>query len=136
MAKVAVSVADARDRSLPKVSVKSGRPADGYAPVTVANRKIHLPLTQAEFDRVKDLQHRMKWAVYGGVGCLAFGMALARFPVMVPLALVIAVLSLVLWIVLKLTLRAYLPGMTVEGASVRLTRVHPGFVSALGGAET
>ena len=136
MAKAVVSVADARDRALPSVSVKSGKPADGYAPVTVASRRIHLPLTQAEFDRVKDLQHRQKWAVYGGVGCLLFGMALARFPLMVPLALVIAVLSLVLWVVIKLTLRAYLPGMTVEGAEVRLTRVHQGFVAALGGGDS
>ena len=136
MAKAVVSVVDARDRALPKVSVKSGLPADGYAPVTVANRRIHLPLTQREFDRVADLQHRQKWAVYGGVGCLAFGMALARFPLMVPLALVIAVLSLVLWVVLKLTLRAYLPGMSVEGSKVQLTRVHDAFVSALSGADS
>lgn len=136
MAKAVVSVAAARDRALPSVSVKSGQPADGYAPVTVANRRIHLPLTQAEFDRVKDLQHRQKWAVYGGVGCLLFGMALARFPLMVPLALVIALLSLVLWVVIKLTLRAYLPGMTVEGAQIRLTRVHQAFVTALGGVDS
>lgn len=131
-----VSVADARDRSLPSVSVKSGKPADGYAPVTVANRRIHLPLTQAEFDRVKDLQHRQRWAVYGGVGCVGFGVALARFPLIVPLALAIAILSLVLWVVLKLTLRAYLPGMTVDGTRVRMTRVHAGFVSALGQADS
>lgn len=131
-----MSVAAARDRALPSVSVKSGQPADGYAPVTVASRRIHLPLTQAEFDRVKDLQHRQRWAVYGGVGCLLFGMALARFPLMVPLALVIAVLSLVLWVVLWVTLRAYLPGMSVEGAQIRLTRVHQAFVTALGGADS
>ena len=52
MAKVVVSVAAARDRALPSVSVKSGAPADGYVPVTVANRRIHLPLTQSEFERV------------------------------------------------------------------------------------
>ena len=131
-----MSVVDARDRSLPSVSVKSGEPADGYAPVTVANRRIHLPLTQPEFDRVKDLQHRQRWAIYGGVGCLAFGAALARFPLMIPLGLAIAALSLVLWVVLKLTLRAYLPGMTVEGTRIRLTRVHPGFVAALGGGDS
>ncbi|MEM9468440.1 MAG: hypothetical protein AAGA90_23935 [Actinomycetota bacterium] len=136
MPKAVVSVADARDRSLPPVSVKSGAPADGYAPVTVANRRIHLPLTQAEFDRVKDLQHRQRWAIYGGVGCVAVGAALARFPLIVPLALAIAVLSVVLWVVVKLTLRAYLPGMNVEGSQIRLTRVHQGFVAALGSSDS
>ena len=136
MPKAVVSVVDARDRALPSVSVKSGEPADGFAPVTVSNRRIHLPLTQTEFDRVKDLQHRQRWAIYGGVGCVAFGAALARFPLIMPLAVAIAVLSLILWIVLKLTLRAYLPGMSVDGTKVRLTRVHQGFVAALGGGDT
>ncbi len=136
MAKVTVSVAAARDRDLPRVSVKSGGAADGYAPVTVANRRILLPLTQAEFDRVTDLQHRQRWAFYGGAGCLLFGMALARFPLMVPLALVIAVLSAVLWGVIWFTLRAYLPGMSVEGASVHLTRVHPAFVAAVAAGDS
>lgn len=136
MARVVVSVADARDRALPRVSVKSGRPADGYAPVTVANRRVLLPLTQPEFDRVADLQHRKKWALYGGAGCLLFGLALARFPLMVPLALVILVLSVILWVVLHLTLKAYLPGMSVDGARIELTRVHKGFASALGSPES
>lgn len=131
MAKAVVTVAAARDRSLPAVSVKSGRPADGYAPVTVANRKIFLPLTQAEFDRVRHLQHRQKWAVWGGVGCLAFGAAMARFPVMLPLALVIAALSAVLWVVVVLALKAYLPSMEVDGSRVRLGRVHDRFAAAV-----
>ena len=136
MAKVTVSVAAARDRALPAVSAKSGGPADGYAPVTVANRRIQLPLTQSEFDRVKDLQHRQRWAFYGGAGCLLFGLALARFPLMVPLALVIAVLSAVLWGVIWVTLRAYLPGIRVEGSSVELSRVHPAFVAAVAAADS
>ena len=53
-----------------------------------------------------------------GSAVSSFGMALARFPLMVPLALVIAVLSAALWVVIKFTLRAYLPGMTVEGSQV------------------
>ncbi|MEO0494240.1 MAG: hypothetical protein AAF081_12575 [Actinomycetota bacterium] len=136
MPRAVVSVAAARDRSLPRISVKSGQPAEGYAPVTVANRRIHLPLTQREFDRVADLQKRQKWAVSGGVGCLLFGMALARFPLMVPLALAIAVLSLVLWVAVRLALRAYLPGISVEGSKVQLTRVHARFVAALGSADS
>ncbi|MCH1434834.1 MAG: hypothetical protein L7U56_04120 [Acidimicrobiales bacterium] len=136
MAKVTVSVAAARDRDLPRVSVKSGGVADGFAPVTVANRRILLPLTQAEFERVADLQHRRRWAVYGGAGCLLFGLALARFPLMMPLALVIAVLSAVLWCAISFALKAYLPRMTVEGASVHLTRVHPAFVAAVGSGDS
>ncbi|MEM9521015.1 MAG: hypothetical protein AAGA37_16970 [Actinomycetota bacterium] len=136
MGKVVVSVDDARERELPRVSVKSGAPADGYAPLTVANRRILLPLTQSEFDRVADLRHRQRWAVIGGVGCLVFGMVLARFPLMIPLALAIAVLSLVLWVALWLMLRAYLPRVRVEGARVELSRVHPAFAAAVTGADT
>lgn len=132
MAKAVVSVAAARDRALPPISVKSGQPAEGYAPVTVANRKVFLPLTQAEFDKVNDLRHRQKWALWGGVGCLAFGAAMARFPVMLPLAVVIAVLSAVLWAVVWLALKTYLPSMDVEGSRIRMTRVHARFAAAVG----
>ena len=55
MAKAVVSVADAYARNLPKVSVKSGEPAGGYASVAISNRRIHLPLAQGAFDRVADL---------------------------------------------------------------------------------
>ena len=115
MAKAVLSVADACARNLPKVSVKSGEPADGYASVAIANRWIHLPLTQDEFDRVADLQRRQRRSVLGGVACLFVGLILARFPLMVPLALVIAAISVVLWVALRLALRAYLPGIAVEG---------------------
>ena len=124
-------MAAARDRSLPAVSVRSGEPADGYAPVTVANRRIFLPLTQHEFERVRDLQHRQKWAVRGGVGCLAFGLAMARFPIMLPLAIVIAVLSAVLWAIVWFALKAYLPSMDVDGSRIRMARVHERFAAAV-----
>lgn len=124
-------MAAARDKTLPPISVKSGRPAEGYAPVTVANRRIFLPLTQAEFERVTDLQHRQKWSLGGGVGCLAFGVAMARFPVMLPLAVVIALLSAALWGLIWFALRTYLPSMDVEGSRIRMGRVHEGFAAAV-----
>ena len=136
MAKAVVSVADACARNLPKVSVKSGEPAVGYASVAIAKRRIHLPLTQDEFDRVADLQRRQQRLVLGGIACLFVGLILARFPLMVPLALVIAAISVVLWVALRLALRAYLPGIAVEGSSVRLTRLHAGFVAALASSDS
>ncbi len=136
MAKAVVSVTDACGRTLPKVSVKSGEPADGYASVTIANRRIHVPLTQDEFNRVADLQRRQRRSVFGGVACLFVGVSLARFPLMVPLALVIGAISLILWIVIRLALQAYLPGIAVEGSNVRLTRLHAGFVAALASSDS
>lgn len=131
MAKAVVTVAAARDKSLPAVSVRSGAPADGYAPVTVANRRIFLPLTQHEFERVRDLQRRQRGALWGGVGCLAAGAAMARFPIMLPLAIVIAVLSAVLWVIVWFALKAYLPSMDVDGTRIRMARVHDGFAAAV-----
>ena len=131
MAKAVVSVAAARDRSLPSVSVRSGKPADGFAPVTVANRQIFLPLTQAEFDRVRYLQHRQRWALYGGLGCLAFGAAMARFPLMLPLAIVIVVLSAILWVVVWFSLKRFVPSMDVDGSRIRMSRVHEQFAAAV-----
>ena len=133
MADAVVSVAAARDRALPPVSVKSGEAADGYAPVTVANRKIFLPLTQAEFDRVAGLQRRQRWTAWSGVACLAFGAAMARFPVMLPLALAIAVLSAAQWGLMWFFLKAYLPSMDVDGGRIRLGRVHARFAAAVRG---
>jgi hypothetical protein len=74
--------------------------------------------------------------VLGGIACLFVGLILARFPLMVPLALVIAAISVVLWVALRLALRAYLPGVAVEGSSVRLTRLHAGFVAALASSDS
>jgi len=132
MAKTVVSVAAACDLSLPAVSVKSGQPADGFAPVTVANRKIFLPLTQVEFEQVRNLQHRQRQTLWSGIGCLVFGAAMARFPTMLPFAIVIAALSAVLWGLTWFTLRMYLPSMEVEGSRIRMARVHERFAAVVG----
>ena len=131
MAKAVVTVTAARERGLPPVSVRSGAVADGYVPVTVANRRVYLPVTQAEFDRVRYLRRRQRGALWGGLACFALGAAMARFPVMLPLAGVIAVLSAVLWGLATMTLRAYLPAVSVDGELLRLRRVHEGFVAAV-----
>ncbi|MDG1877523.1 MAG: hypothetical protein P8I99_08920 [Acidimicrobiales bacterium] len=133
MTEAVISVASARERLLPALSVKSGEPADGYAPVTVANRKIFLPLTQPEFDRVTGLQRRNRRTAWSGVACLAFGAAMARFPVMLPLAIAIALLSALQWGLTWVLLRAYLPSMTVDGGRIRLVRVHEQFAAAVRG---
>ena len=55
MATAVVERAAARDRGLPRVSVRSGDPADGYAEAGRAPFVMRLPLTESEFDRVQDL---------------------------------------------------------------------------------
>lgn len=126
-----MTVTAAQERGLPPVSVRSGVVADGYVPVTVANRRVYLPVTQAEFDRILDLRRRQRGALWGGLSCFALGVAMARFPVMLPLAGVIAVLSAVLWGLAAMMLRAYLPALSVDGPLLRLRRVHEGFVTAV-----
>ncbi len=123
----------AGSRGLPAVSVRSGKSADGYAPAGPKGFGVLVPLTQAEFDRVMFLRGRQRSAIYGGVACLAMGVAMARFPILLPLGAVIALLSVALWVVATLTLKAYLPGVEVDERKgrVELTRVHKHFVTAV-----
>lgn len=138
MASVRVGLGDARRRRLPPVSVRSGRPADGYAPAGRPPYVVRVPLTQDEFDEVLGLQQRRRSALWGGVACLALGVAMARFPVLLPLALAIAVLSAVLWALAVVALRRRLPRVVPgPGAGeVTLHGVHRDFARALerGGA--
>ncbi len=137
MARVEVDRRVAVERRLPRVSVKSGERADGYAPAGKSGEEIFVPLTQAEFDRVKYLRRRQKSAIYGGVACFALGAALSRFAVLLPLGVIIAVLSLGLWILVTLALKRFLPGVDISpnGRRVELSRVHRGFVAAVSDAE-
>lgn len=133
MATVRVDRALARDRGLPLVSVRSGERADGFAKAGRAPCVVRVPLTQPEFDRVQMLVRRQKSAVYGGVACVAFGAAMARFPVMLPLGLLIGVLSVLLWVACTLLLRRLLP--VVEPGpgpdEFTLRGVHKAFVAAV-----
>jgi hypothetical protein len=123
----------ARSRSFPPVSARSGKPADGYAQAGPKVQGVLVPLTQAEFDRVQYLRRRQRSAKYGGFACVAVGLALARFPVILPLGVVIGLLSGALWTVANFAINAYLPGIDVDEdrGKVELTRVHKRFVAAV-----
>ena len=109
MATVRVALADARDRRLPLVSVRSGEPAEGYAKAGRPPYVIRVPLTQAEFARVQLLERRRLSSMWGGAACVAVGVAMARFPVLLPLGLVIGLFSIALWGACVLMLRRLLP---------------------------
>ena len=138
MARVVVDLQMARSRAFPPISAKSGKRADGYAKAGRKARAILVPLTQAEFDRVQYLRRRQRSAKLGGLVCVAVGLALARFPVILPLGIVIALVSAALWVVATLALNAYLPGIDIdeERRKVELTRVHKGFVAAVSDAAS
>ncbi len=133
MAHIVADLAMARSRSFPPVSAKSGRQADGYAKAGPKARSILVPLTQAEFDRAQYFRRYQRSAIRGGIACAVFGLALARFPVVLPLGIVIAILSGVLWVVATIGLNAYLPGVDIdeERGKVELSRVHKRFVAAV-----
>lgn len=109
MAIARVALTDARERRLPLVSVRSGETAEGFAKAGKPPYVVRVPLTQAEFDQVQMLQRRRQTAVWSGVACVAFAVAMARFPVMLPLGLAIGVLSAMLWGACVLMLRHVLP---------------------------
>ncbi|MEQ8840911.1 MAG: hypothetical protein RIB98_08015 [Acidimicrobiales bacterium] len=130
---VQVGRAAARDRALPPISVRSGRPADGYAPAGRVPYVVRVPLTQDEFDKVQMLRTRQKSAIYGGAACAVFGVAMARFPVMLPLGLVIGALSAVLWLACALVLRRLLPKVEPgpKADEFTLRGVHKAFAAAV-----
>ena len=133
MASVEVSRAAAEQRRLPLVSVRSGKPGAGYAPAGRKPLVVAVPLTQAEFDRMQLLVRRKASALYGGVVCVVAGVAMARFPVLLPLGVAIALLSAALWAAAWLALRRLLP--TVEPGpgddTVVLRGVHRAFAAAV-----
>lgn len=137
MATVRVALSHARDRKLPAVSVRSGEPADGFAKAGRPPYVIRVPLTQHEFDQVQLLTGRQRSAVWGGVLCVAFGAAMARFPFMLALGLIIGVVSAVLWGACWLFLRRLLPQIEPgPGAGeITLRGVHRQFAAALGTAS-
>ena len=134
MATARVGLNDARERRLPLVSVRSGEPAEGYARAGRPPYVVQVPLTQTEFDRVQVLEARRRSAIWGGVICVSLGVAMARFPLMLPLGLVIGVLSFVLWGVCVLLLRRLLPVVEPgpKAGQVTLRGVDRRFVAALG----
>ena len=73
MAKAVVSVADACARNLPKVSVKSGEPADGYASVAIAVDGSTYRSPRMSSIASGRLQRRQRRSVLGGVACCSSG---------------------------------------------------------------
>jgi hypothetical protein len=133
MATVRVPRSLARDRGLPLISVRSGKPAEGFAAAGRAPFVIRVPLTQEEFDQVQSLKKRQTSALYGGVLCLVFGIAMARFPALLPLGLVIGVVSAALWGACWLLLRRILPQVELgpEADEFTLHGVHREFAAAM-----
>jgi hypothetical protein len=133
MAVVRVGRSLARDRGLPLVSVRSGKPANGYAEAGKVPYVVRVPLTQDEFDQVQMLRTRQKTAMYGGVACAAVGAAMSKFPVLLPLGLLIAVLSAALWGACWVMLRRLLPRVEPgpKAHEITLRGVHKGFATAV-----
>jgi hypothetical protein len=145
---VRVSLADAVERRLPLVSVRSGRPADGYVGVPlglgfverllfgVTQRSIgrpvaQLPLTEHEFDRVMRLRRVERSGLVNTVVFGTLGLALARFPLLLPLGLVIVVSSLLLVGVARFGLARVIPELSANGGVVTIDGAHAGFVTSV-----
>ena len=133
MVAVRVTRSVARDRGLPPISVRSGRPADGFAAAGRPPYVIRVPLTQQEFDQVQTLVKRRTSALYGGVVCVVFGVAMARFPVLLPLGLAIGAVSAVLWVACWAGLRRILPRVEPGPGADEFTLhgVHREFAAAM-----
>ncbi|MEM7141751.1 MAG: hypothetical protein AAF548_12045 [Actinomycetota bacterium] len=135
MARVRVTRARARDRSLPLVSVRSGEPADGFAKAGSPPYVVQVPLTQAEFDKLQDLKRRQRSALWGGVLCVAVGAALSKFAFLLPFGILIGVLSVALWGACWVAIKRLLPDVEPGPGADEFTLrgVHKGFAAALEG---
>lgn len=133
MARVEVELVAARERRLPLVSVRSGRRADGYAPAGSPPGTVAVPLTQEEFDRLLDLRRRQRSGLALAPVFLVLGLAFARYPVLLPLGIVTAGVSLALWGAAALAVRRLLPDVRVDEARgrVELRRVHRRFAEVV-----
>lgn len=146
MGHVRVPLADATERRLPLVSVRSGAIADGYLGVPVglgfAERilwsltertprgpVVQLPLTQREFDQVMRLRRAERSGLVNAGLFVVLGLVLARFPLLLPLGLVIGAVSLMLVAVSRWGLGRLLPDVTVRKGAVTITGVHEEFVA-------
>ncbi len=133
MPAVEVKLADATARRLPPVSVRSGRPADGYAPTARRSNEILVPLTQTEFDQLMALRKRQTSARYGTIGFLVAGAAMSRFTLLLSLGVLISLVSILMWAVATLGVMRLLPAVEVDRGrgTVALGRVHRRFVQAV-----
>jgi hypothetical protein len=133
VARVEVELERARDRRLPLVSVRSGRRADGYAPAGRPLGAVQLPLTQAEFDELLRLRSRQRSGLRLAPVFVLAGVALSRYPALLPLGLVTAFVSLLLAAVATFAIRRHLPSVSIDAGSARVTlrRVDPHFAEVV-----
>jgi hypothetical protein len=147
---VRVSLADAADRRLPLVSVRSGQPADGYLGVPVglgfaervvwsvtqrsAGRPVvQLPLTEPEFDQVMRLRRAERSGVVNAVVFVVLSLALARFPLLLPLGMTIAAVSMLMVVGARFSLARVVPGVDVRRGMVTIEGAHAEFVTSVEG---
>jgi hypothetical protein len=145
---VQVSLADAADRRLPLVSVRSGQPADGYLGVpvglgfgerivwSVTRRStgrpvVQLPLTEPEFDQVMKLRNAERSGAINAVVFVALGLALARFPVLLPLGMAIGAVSILMVVAARFALARVVPGVDVRHGIVTIEGAHADFVASV-----
>jgi hypothetical protein len=145
---VRVSLADAVDRRLPLVSVSSGLPADGYLGVPVglgllerlvwsvtrrstARPVAQLPLTDGEFQQVMRLMRIERKGVVYSVVFGGIGLALGRFPLLLPLGLLIAALSLLSMVIARIGLARTIPDLTAHDGGLTIEGAHAGFVASV-----
>lgn len=161
MATVTVSLAAARQRRLPPVSTRSGRPADGYVPVAVATGSlgigwalvllgppgwlllaltsdwfrdevtVYLPHTEREFRRRHRLDRARRDGIVGTLAGAAAGLALSRTPGLLAVGLAITCVSAVLWVAASWARGALTPGLRIDGDVLVLGGVHEDFVAAV-----
>lgn len=146
MPTVSVSLSDAVDRRLPLVSVRSGAPADGYLGVPVGlglveqivwsitqrssgRPVVQLPMTDKEFDRVMRLRRAERSGLVNTVVFVVLGVALARFPVLFPLGMMIGAVSVLLMVTARMGLRRAVPGVSSDRGVITISGVHNQFVT-------
>lgn len=150
MSSVRVSLADATERRLPLVSVRSGQPADGYLGVpvglgfgervvwSVTQRStglpvVQLPLTEPEFDQVMRLRRAERSGVVNAVLFVVLGLALSRFPLLLPLGMTIGAVSVLVFVVARFSLARVVPGLDARRGMVIIEGAHAEFVTSVEG---
>ncbi|MEZ5167150.1 MAG: hypothetical protein R2695_11920 [Acidimicrobiales bacterium] len=93
MARVAVRPIRRGRAPSPLVSVCSGQPADGYAAAGRPPYVVRVPLTRSSSTVCRCWRARRRGSLGGGALCVLVGVAMARFPVLLPMGIVIGLVS-------------------------------------------
>ncbi|MGI9601955.1 MAG: hypothetical protein ACR2QE_08720 [Acidimicrobiales bacterium] len=132
MARANVALARAESGNLPSVCVMSGRPADGFCPLSVSrgwgrSTTVHLPMTTAVFDR---WYQRSVLRVRAGLGagfCLLGAAVTVRFPTV---ALIFVLVALGLggaWFYSTWSLPSLTPAVHIDGHRLIISGAHREF---------